>query len=115
MQVTAYAKLMEGRRRGGSPSTEMVELSCPADGLSTILLLGDEPEMIDFLRRVADLYGYEVTLRDPGPCCDYGEFYESEGILAPIHTCPKSAPSIEEQAEIDAFNLRRLTEEDKKA
>lgn len=34
-----------------------------------------------------------MTSLDPGPCCcPYGDFYDREGIMVPIHDCPAPAP-----------------------
>lgn len=27
-----------------------------------------------------------------GSCCSYGEFYEDEGLMPPIHDCPAPVP-----------------------
>lgn len=40
-------------------------------------------------------------MSDPGPCCcEYGDFYDREGIMPPIHDCPAPAPIVED--ELDA-------------
>lgn len=32
-------------------------------------------------------------------CCDYGEFYEDEGLMPPIHDCPAPVPIPEDDLE----------------
>jgi len=32
-----------------------------------LTLVGDETDVIALVKRIADLYGYEVSMRDPGP------------------------------------------------
>jgi hypothetical protein len=98
MQVTAFVSYIRAKRRGSAVSTPAVELTAESDGLSSILLLGSDDDMIKFLGRIADLFGYEVTKRDPGPCCcAYGDFYEREGLMAPVHDCPAPEPTIDER------------------
>ena len=42
-----------------------------------------------------------MTSLDPGPCCcPYGDFYEAEGLMVPIHDCP--APPPLEEPDFDA-------------
>jgi hypothetical protein len=52
-----------------------------------------EDTVVAALRTVLDRFGYEVVQRDFGPaCCAYGEYYEAEGTMPPIHECPSERP-----------------------
>jgi hypothetical protein len=51
-----------------------------------------EDTIVAAFRVILERFDYEVAKRDPGPCCPYAEYYETEGILTPIHECPSPAP-----------------------
>ena len=98
MQVTAFAKLLEAKKYGGENRLPGLQLTAPEDGISSIQLLGDDDDVVGLIRRIADLYGYDLSPRDGGPCCcAYGDFYESLGMMAPVHECPSDAPAEDDQ------------------
>jgi hypothetical protein len=74
-----------------------------------------EPTLVAALGTVLEPLGYEVAKKDPGPCCcEFSDFYEQQGIMAPIHDCPAVAPTEEDEfndADLrlihDAFDIPR--------
>lgn len=49
---------------------------------------------------IADRFGWELAKRDPGPACEYDDFYDRIGVMAPLHVCPHDAPDTWEQREM---------------
>lgn len=49
-----------------------------------------------------------MTSSDPGPCCcPFADFYESEGLMPPIHDCPAPAPLEPDDLDGELTDLER--------
>ena len=60
----------------------------------------DEDTVFAALGIIAERYDWDLTKRDPGPCCcEYNDFYERQGLMTPMHECPSAAPLLSEMVE----------------
>ena len=66
----------------------------------TIHSYGEE-EIFAAFRVIAERFGWELAKKDPGPCCClFGDWYDAQGIMTPLHECPADAPAEEDELTI---------------